>query len=304
MKKFILLLINILIESAVIAQVNDTLGWRGTPVIPLSSYVDPNNWHTNASSGDNCYISKDITDTTSFCLHWKFNPGSGHKYAQIYFVLNVPVSLSDKDIFGIDIRGQKVNDNCTHNFDIQLKFESLISSSNATFSWHNMARIERWCENISALKKQFQENAIDWNNIKVVSLEVNSDSNFSSADSGIVCFKGLKCDRIAGWERTKVFSSLTNSSSVLEIIRKSALDTILSRQLPVGLLCTWREDGSSWLYGQGLALKILSIEGWNSLNTDSVIYKMQQENWQHSLSTIKIRLDTGQEHGMRPQEKL
>jgi hypothetical protein len=133
MKKIFLLLLNVLIEFAVSAQVNDTLGWSGTPIIPLSSYVNPNNWHTNASAGDNCYVSKDITDITSLCLHWKFNPGTGHKYAQIYFVFNVPVSLSDKDIFGIDIRGQKVNDNCTHSLDIQLKFESLISSNNATF---------------------------------------------------------------------------------------------------------------------------------------------------------------------------
>ena len=273
MKKLFLLLINILIEFVVSAQANDTLGWSGTPIIPLSSYVNLNSWHTNASAGDNCYVSKDINDITSLCLHWKFNPGTGHKYAQIYFVFNSPVSLSDKDIFGIDIKGQKVNDNCSHILDVQLKFESLISSYNATFSWHNMARIERWCENISALKKQFQENSIDWNNIKVVSLEVNSDSDFSSADSGTVFLRGLRCDRISGWERTKAFSSLTNSSSVLEIIKKSALDTILKRQSPVGLFCTWREDGSSWLYGQGLVLKILSTEGWNTLNPDSVIYQ-------------------------------
>jgi hypothetical protein len=154
-----------------------------------------------------------------------------------------------------------------------MKFESLTSSYNATFAWHNLARIERWCNNISALKKQFQVNSIDWSNVKVVSLEVNSDATFTIADSGTVYFRGLKCDNTGSWQKTAVFSSLNNSMAELEKIKKSALDTIVNRQSSTGLLYTWREDGSSWLYGQGLALKALSIEGWDHINPDSAIYQ-------------------------------
>jgi hypothetical protein len=39
----------------------------------------------------------------------------------------------------------------------------------------------------------------------------------------------------------------------------------MNRQQSTGLLTTWTEDGTSWLYGQGLALKALSMEGtWSS----------------------------------------
>ncbi len=273
MKKLIFLPLLILCSLNSAGQISDSLGWKGTPVIQLNSFTDPGSWHPNSSAGDNCYVSTDLSDTTSICLHWKFNPGSGHRYAQMYFIFDVPVSMYGDDIFGFDIKGRNLNDNCTHNLDIQLKLESLTSSANASFSWHNLARIERWCNSISALKKQFRQNSIDWNNIRVVSLEIDSDSDFSSADSGIVCFRGLKCDNTTGWERQSGFSALNNSSSDLTKIKKAALDSITGRQSASGLLYTWREDGSSWLYGQGLALKVLSLEGWGTSDPDSAVYQ-------------------------------
>jgi hypothetical protein len=44
-------------------------------------------------------------------------------------------------------------------------------------------------------------------------------------------------------------------------IKENAVQALINRQKSTGLLTTWTEDGSSWLYGQGLALKALSIEG-------------------------------------------
>jgi hypothetical protein len=41
----------------------------------------------------------------------------------------------------------------------------------------------------------------------------------------------------------------------------NAVQAIKDRQNPNGLLTTWMQDGSSWLYGQGLALRVLTDEG-------------------------------------------
>ena len=62
------------------------------------------------------------------------------------------------------------------------------------------------------------------------------------------------------WERTTDLEWLSDSPT-LTSIKENALQAIMVRQMPNGLLCTWREDASSWLYGQGLALKLLSQEG-------------------------------------------
>jgi hypothetical protein len=273
MKKLIFLAVMILTVLNLFAQTGDLIGWKGTPVIPLSDFTDPGRWNPNASLGSHCYVTKDPADTASICLHWKFSTAAGYKYAQIYFVFDIPVSLSDRDIYGLDIKGQSFNDNCSHNLDVGIKFESLTSASNATYKWHNLGRIDRWCENISALKKQFQVNSVDWNNIKVVSIELNSDSNFSVADSGIIYIRGLKSDNSATWQKATDLTLLNNSPEELKNASEAALDTIRNRQAPTGLLYTWREDGSSWLYGQGLALKILSLAGWDHVNPDSLIYQ-------------------------------
>ena len=260
------------------SQCTDNLGWAGTPVILLNDFTNPDKWNPNFkhNTGDTCYVTKDNSDANSICLHWKFNIGSAGKYAQIYYVFDNPASLSDKDIFGFDIKGQKINDNCHHVLNIKIKFENSTGDSNAVFDeWHNLARIERWCENISVLKNQLKINkAINWNRIKVVSLEVFSDSVINAPIEGVVCFRKLKADTAAKWNRANNFTILNNSLSVLDGIKKIALDTIYNRQVPNGLLYTWREDSSSWLYGQGLALKILSLNGsWLAASGDSVKYK-------------------------------
>ena len=162
------------------SQCADSLGWTGTPVILLNDFTNPGKWNPNFNhnTGDTCYVTKDNSDASAICLHWKFNTGNTGKYAQMYYVFNNPVALSDKDIFGFDIKGQQINDNCQHVLNIKIKFENSTGDSNAVFDeWHNLARIDRWCENISVLKNQLKiSKAINWNRVKVVSLEVFSNS--------------------------------------------------------------------------------------------------------------------------------
>jgi len=142
-----LLLFTASLLSIVHAHSIDSLGWKGTPIIPVADFINTANWHANSSVGDTCSLSRDSTDDRSIVLYWKFGTASGHKYAQIYYVFDEPVSLSDLDIVGIDIKGQPINDDCG-NFDVQLKFENIKSTSNATCKFTNLARLDRWCENI------------------------------------------------------------------------------------------------------------------------------------------------------------
>ena len=260
------------------SQCTESLSWQGTPVISLPDFTDPAKWHPNFNhnTGDTCYVTQDNSDPDAICLHWRFNSGNAGKYAQMYYISGNPISLSDQDIFGFDIRGQKINDNCHHELNIKLKFENNTGDSNAVFDeWHNLARIERWCENVSVLKNQMKiSKAIKWNRVKVVSLEVFSNSAIASPLEGVVCFRKLKADTAARWTRANNFVTLGNPPAELDAMKKIALDTIYNRQAANGLLYTWREDGSSWLYGQGLALKILSLNGsWSAASGDSVLYR-------------------------------
>jgi hypothetical protein len=262
-----LLILSTTLISFTHAQGVESQGWKGTPIIPVSDFVNPASWHPNHSAGDECFVT---TDNRSIQLHWKFNPGTGHRYAQIYFVFDNPISLANLDIVGIDIKGQHINNDCGE-FNIQLKLENLVSSSNTTCKWNNLARINRWCENISKIKNQFSNPAFNWEQVKVVSLEIFTDLSIDSPIEGVVCFRNLAYDHIGNWSRALDFDSINNSNDELNEIKRIMLDTITNRQASTGLLTTWREDGSSWLYGQGLALKILSLEGsWKAESGDSV----------------------------------
>ncbi|NJK85718.1 MAG: hypothetical protein HC906_06890, partial [Bacteroidales bacterium] len=73
--------------------------------------------------------------------------------------------------------------------------------------------------------------------------------------------KNLVSDSADYWERTADFETIKDSSILTEIV-KQTLDAILARQNNnTGLFYTWLQDKSSYLYGQGLVLKILSNEG-------------------------------------------
>ena len=105
MKRFYILLLVLLslkllcISNIVNAQCADSLGWTGTPIIQLNDFVDTLKWHTGISAGDTCYVSTDSSDTNSICLNWTFNIGATGKHAQMYYIFDNPISLSDKDIF-------------------------------------------------------------------------------------------------------------------------------------------------------------------------------------------------------------
>ncbi|NOU16226.1 MAG: T9SS type A sorting domain-containing protein [Bacteroidales bacterium] len=264
---YCLLIMLLLVAKTITMAQSVDLGWKGSAMMPLNLFTDKDRWICNFNQGarDSGYIT---TNDTCVFLHWKFGSGKRDKFVQFYQVMSPTISLSDKDIFGFDVKGSK----CDTRRNIQLKFED--GTIQGTYKWDGLASITRWCESVSVLKKQIGNGgSISWNAVKVISFEVNSGASDNDIlpDSGTIAFKKLKTDSAASWVRATSFETL-NDSSVLPIIAKQALKAILNRQNSnTGLFCTWLADKVSYLYGQGLVLKILSSEGqWeNSKPVDS-----------------------------------
>lgn len=241
-------------------------GWSGDKIISDDLFLNTGLWTENQSSlpaGDTCKLSSD----NALHLHWKFGAGNRPKFVQAYLVLTNTVDLSGMDVFGIDIHGLAGKRWARH---IEFKFES--EGHQAAYTWENLAHLNRWGERLAVLKKQFSNyQAVDWSAIKVISFAVTMNSGDNTdieADSGVVSFRNLVVQSIDHFSRADSFESLISiPSEQLQTIRDNAIQAIVSRQKNSGLLTTWIPDGSSWLYGQGLALKALCEEGqWNSGN--------------------------------------
>jgi len=240
-----------------------TLGWEGEKMIQDAMLLNIARWSVNQSSlpeGDSCYITSD----SALNLHWVFGAGSRSKFAQCYNHLLTPADLADKDLIGVDIHG-KTGKSWARN--VELKFES--GSQQASYTWENLAHINRWCERIVVLKKQFSNyQQFKWDSITIVSLAVTMNSLDNSdiqIDSGVVSIRNLIAQSINEFIRADTLEKLTDFGiNELNTIRLNAATAIKNRQNPNGLLTTWLQDGSSWLYGQGLALRVLTEEGeWN-----------------------------------------
>lgn len=232
------------------------LGWTGNEIIPKSQFANVLNWNPAYSQGETCFVT---TDTSNVYLHWKFGTGNRAKWAICFQILDESIVLNDSDIIGIDVKGSS----CKEYRNVRIKFEDGINQ--VAYIWHGLASLTRWCERLVVLKKQF-EGSINWNNIKVITFEVSSEAsaNDTQSDSGIVVFRKLKRDNVVNWQRASAFETLKDTS-LLDTIKSQAINALLSRQTPTGLFYTWEEDKSSWLYGHGILLKLLTIEGeWNN----------------------------------------
>ena len=229
-----------------------TLGWQGNPIIDKSTFLNPSDWITGSSTGESLYVT---SDTGAINLHWKFGTGNRFKYALCFQHLSNAVAITDFDLIGIDVKGSV----CNSNRHFTLKFED--GTSQAIYSWQSLASINRWCERLCILKSQFS-GTIDWNHVVVVTLVVSADASATdlSADTGVVSVKNLQISDIRNWQRASHLETLTDTV-LLDSVKNHALQGILGRQVANGLLYSWKEDHSSWLYGHGLVLKILSMEG-------------------------------------------
>ena len=132
--------------------------------------------------------------------------------------------------------------------------------------------IDRWVENLFVLKDDdafYVTPGFNWDSITVISFALVAEpwDVHVPAQSGSFHIRNFVADSIGGWERVSELEELTIQKDKLEKIKNDAAGFILSRQTSTGLLTTWQEDGSSYLYGQGMALKILTMEGeWDDSN--------------------------------------
>jgi hypothetical protein len=236
------------------------LGWEGEKILSDQQFLETYRWTENQASqsdGDGALVTSD----TALHLHWKFGPGNRSKFSQCYQILSSPIDLSDRDVFGITIRGRSGKSWMRH---VELKFES--GGSQAVITWENLAHIDRWCNKLVILKSQFSNyQSFNWSAVTVISFAVimnAMDPTDTEADSGVVSFHNLIAASSDGFVRALDPEPVTDySSQELQNIRMQAAAAIRDRQNPNGLITTWNEDGSSWLYGQGLALRVLTEEG-------------------------------------------
>jgi hypothetical protein len=241
------------------------LGWKGDELIPESDFFNADKWDCYFSEGSSGYI----TDSdTSLDIHWNLASGSGHWVIAVYTFAD-PISLSGKDIFGFDIHGSDNNagNPCHTNQVIEIKLEDGSHQAvHQRMGEDGILGVDRWVENMfSKTRDNFFTIPQDfsWDHVEKVSFGIVSHPwrQDNPADSGVLSIRNFRAGTMSEWPVAASFEMLDTGQDTLNILKENALGFILSRQKTTGLLTTWEEDGSSWLYGQGLALKILSLEG-------------------------------------------
>jgi len=266
---FRLVLISYMILSylpALIGQKSyDCQGWTGELIIPDEQFYNVSNWIANASAGNSCSVT---ASDTCINLYWKLQAGQD-QWAQCYMILPEPVSLNNYDIFGFDLHGSACESDypCHKEQVVEIKFEDGSQQAIHTrMGEDGILCVDRWIDRLFFHKYDDDfsiPESFNWDQIHVISFCVKSHPWVDSpeADSGVFSFRNLVADSTGGWLGTSELELLTVPSDTLIAIKQNALDFILSRQTETGLLTTWAEGGLSWLYGQGLALKILALEG-------------------------------------------
>jgi hypothetical protein len=268
--------------------IDSVLGWYGHEIIADSNFYNTSKWTANAQTDNECFAT---ASDTSLNLHWRI-AGGNYRWVQIYYSFSTAISLQNTDIFGFDVMGTSCSSGnaCHANFALEFKFENgprhaiLVRNGES-----GLLGIDRWVERLFFLKNDndfFIDEGFNWDSITVFSIAVRSNPDYLivQADSGIVSFRNFIGDATSSWDRAIIPESIDTDLDSLKIIKKNAADFILSRQKSTGLLTTWAEDGSSWLYGQGLALKVLSIEGIWSNGIPQNNYALAAEKLAHFLA--------------------
>ncbi len=241
------------------------LGWPGQSLLPPDQFTDINNWVINPQTGNLLTL---IPEDSAIHMHWEIAGGQG-RWVQIYHVFSPPVSIDNFDVFASDIKGSSCLDaaSCHRNMTVEFKFEN--GAKQAVFvrtGEEGLLGIDRWVNKLFFLRNSqnfYVTDGFKWDSINVFSIVLRSypDNVTIEPDTGDIWFRNFVMDDTHSWVRATDYESLTISPDTLDNIKNKAIAFILGRQTSTGLLTTWAEDNSSWLYGQGLALKALTIEG-------------------------------------------
>jgi len=250
-------------------QGSNLLGWEGEEIIPGEAFINTGSWVPNAQSGNSIFL---IPNDSCLQLKW-YLEGGNYRWVQAYTVFNPPISLSDQDVYALDIHGSSCQSEgpCHDHVSLEIKFEN--GARQAVFERRGepgLLSVDRWIERLFFLRGSenfYIPAGFNWDSLTVFSIAIRSYPDYENvlSDSGIVSFRKFVGDHIGSWDRSLSPEHLEITGDTLKKIAGDAAAFILGRQETTGLLTTWEEDHSSWLYGQGLALKLLVLEGkWES----------------------------------------
>ena len=241
------------------------LGWEGEKIVPDADFIDVGNWVPNAQTGNTISL---VSNDSCLQLKW-FIDGGNYRWVQAYKTFDPAVSLDGMNVFALDIHGSSCPDQnpCHQNVSLEFKFEN--GSRQAVYERRGepgLISVSRWIERLFFLRNSenfYVPAGFNWDSVTVFSIAVKSypDDLNITPDSGYVSFRNFVGDNTDTWDRSEAPETLVLSGDTLPGIADRAASFLLGRQTTTGLLTTWEEDHSSWLYGQGLALKALVTEG-------------------------------------------
>ena len=270
---FILYLIGMCGNAAAQIDTSYLPGWNGQILIDCES---TGNWsveHDNTSSGSLDIVNGIINNAVQ--LNWDLSTGD---WVQAKYTFPQPIDISDKDIFGVSLRGSTGTGNL-----VSLMFADI----NGVFfgmDFTNINIISRWMINLPVPKKMFYHfftippnpslTGIDWSRINRFFVAVKRPGPLSGGGNGRLAVDHLQADRAADWARPGDFDTV-------EVSDRTPVDNAVAYVMDqqnsrTGLYRSWKEEAEpkAYLYDQALVLILLTREGeWingEPINTEAL----------------------------------
>jgi len=233
-------------------------GWNGQVIIDGESST---NWSVEADNGS----SGTVTTVGGFIggavqLNW--NIGSG-QWVQAKYTFPAPIDLSQKDIFGLSLRGST---------GVTNRVSLMFADVNGVFfgmDCDGLNTISVWMKNLPLPKKLFyhfftigpnpNRKEIDWSRIDRFFVVVKRPQPGAGGGAGQIAIDHLQADRAMDWQRQQDFAKVNAPAAA----KANAVRYLLGQQKSTGLLVSWQEESPprAYLYDQALALMVLTREG-------------------------------------------
>jgi len=239
-------------------------GWNGQLLIDGES---AGNWSIetdNGSSGTIEAVAGFIGNAVQ--LNWNIDSGN---WVQAKYTFPQPVDLSQKDIFGVSLKGSNA---------IKNRVSLMFADVDGVFfgmDCDGINTISRWMKNLPLPKKAFNHfftigpnpnlKEIDWSQVDRFFVVVKRPSAGEGGGNGQLAIDHLQADHAADWPRQKIFEAARPDTAATAKAIRYFLHP--NRQKNTGLFVSWKEEPIplAHLYDQALVLIVLTREGiWNA----------------------------------------
>lgn len=263
MKKWFLIFLSFIPARYSLSQSPDPVspGWTGETVLDCETL---RNWSVEKDAGtggsleiEDGFVGKAVR------LNWDLNSG---EWVQAKYTFPIPVDLSEKDIFGLSLKGSAGTAN---------RISLMFADRDGVFfglDCDGLSAVSRWMINLSFPKKMFYyfftipprsgSPQIDWSRIDRFFVAVKRPAAGSGGGKGRMTIDQLQADLASGWTRPDGFESAATDTAAAG----RAIRYLMDQQKSTGLLQSWKEepDPRAYLYDEALALIALTREGeWN-----------------------------------------